>query len=361
MNLRFAVDLCVLGMVLVLFPLSGRAEKAEVRFLKGAGAKTAEVFATRSVELKDGSEGALRFVLAKEEIPAEAMAIEVVPDFMTAKKGDAGYWMNARGTYGAFDKDEGTFSAWRSLMPIYALRRGDEMWYAHVRTWRFDYSLVVRARAGRYEIYPCFRCGSRQAAGKTALWQGGGFGVKDFFDDYYQDIVIDFHRVTPTDGRAPDYNDVAHAYQAFQLSEGGCRTIRDRLTPELDYLCDAIVVRIQTHAAKPIPETTDGIAQKFFKAGEELPVVVHMPFGTCEEYLQAFKDAGIDKLSVCSAGWQNGGYDGRQPWHFPVCAEAGGEEAYRRLIAKAKALGYQFALHATYTDGYLCSPKWDED
>ena len=84
-----------------------------------------------------------------------------------------------------------------------------------------------------------------------------------------------------------------------------------------------------------------------------------MPFGVCEEFLQAFKDAGIDKLSFCSAGWQNGGYDGRQPWHFPVCAEAGGEDAFRRLIGKARSLGYQFALHATNTDGYMCSPKWD--
>ena len=34
---------------------------------------------------------------------------------------------------------------------------------------------------------------------------------------------------------------------------------------------------------------------------------------------------------------------------------------YGRLIAKAKKLGYQFALHATNTDGYMCSRLWDED
>lgn len=341
---------------------SAVAETADVRIQKGVNAKGAQTVETRTVELEKVSETCYRFRLAKEAIPADAVVVEVVPSFMTAVRGDAGYWMNARGTYGKFDKADGTFSAWRSLMPIYALKRGGELWSAHVRTWRFDYSLVVRVQGGKYEIFPQFRCGSKRANGSSkGLWQGGGFGVKDFFDDYYQDIVVDFHRVESAAGGEADYNDVARAYRKFQLTEGGCRTIKDRLNPELDYLCDAIVVRIQTHAAKPIPETADGITKKFFKAGEELPVVVHMPFALCEEYLQAFKDAGIDKLSFCSAGWQNGGYDGRQPWHFPVCAEAGGEEAYRRLIEKARKLGYQFALHATNTDGYMCSPKWDED
>lgn len=345
----------VVGLVSFGMALSAIAEQtAKVRIVGG------KLAGERSVVLEEITDSHYRLTLRKVEIPADAVSIDVVAPFMTAMKGDAGYWMNARGTYGKFDKDEGVFTSWRSLMPIFAFKRGAEMWYAHVRKWRFDYSLVVSVKNGKYEMYPCFRCGSRRSGASAGLWQGGGFGVKDFFDDYYQDIVIDFHRVESGSGE-PDYNDVARAYQKFQLTEGGCRTIKQRLNAELDYLCEAMVVRIQTHAAKPIPETKDGISQKFFKAGEELPVVVHMPFGTCEEYLQAFKDAGIDRLSICSAGWQNGGYDGRQPWHFPICAEAGGEEAYGRLIAKAKALGYQFALHATNTDGYMCSPKWDED
>lgn len=349
------------GKVAVLFVLANLS----LTGFPGQTAKLRIVGGTREgeriVSLTEVGPSHCRFTLKKSDIPADACSVEVVPEFMTATKGDAGYWMNARGTYGRFDKDGGVFSSWRSLMPLYALKREREMWYAHVRTWRFDYSLVVEVRDGKYEIFPRFRCGSKRAGRTAGLWQGSGFGVRDFFAGYYQDIVIDFHRVAAASGGEPDYNDVAHAYRRFQLDEGGCRTIKERMNAELDYLCDAIVVRIQTHAAKPIPETADGIAKKFFRAGEELPVVVHMPFGTCEEYLQAFKDAGIDKLSFCSAGWQNGGYDGRQPWHFPICAEAGGEEAFKRLIGKARKLGYQFALHATNTDGYMCSPKWDED
>ena len=319
------------------------AETAEVRLHWGSQKKITRS-ESRSVELERVSDGSLRFRFAKGDIPADCYAVDVIPDFMRAQKGDDGYWVQARGTYGKFDKDDGSYSKDRQLMPIYGVKRGGSLWYGHVKTWRFDYDFMTTAKKGAYATFPRFRCDK----------------VKKYFPAYYNDIEIDFHRL---DGDAADYNGLAKRYRKYQLDRGAVKTIKDRIPaqPELDYLCDAIVVRIQTHAAKPIPETADGIVQKFFKRGEELPVVVHMPFGTCEEYLQAFKDAGIDKLSICSAGWQDGGYDGRAPGHFPVGAEAGGEEAYRRLIDKAKKLGYQFAVHATNTDGYMCSALWDED
>ena len=296
----------------------------------------------RTIELEKTGDSCLRAVVPKGEIPSDAASVSIIPAFMTARKGEDGWWMQARGTYGFFDKDEGEYSVGRQLMPVYAVKKGEALWYAHVKTWRFNYDFVTTAKDGRYETYARFRCDN----------------VRRFFREYYDDIVVDFHRL---EGADADYNGVASAYRNCQLDSGAVRTIKDRLTPELDYLCDAIVVRIQTHAAKPIPESADGIKQKFFKAGEELPVVVHMPFGVAEEFMQALKDAGIDKLSICSAGWQDGGYDGRVPGHFPIGAEAGGPEAFSRLIAKAKKLGYQFALHATNTDGYMCSRLWDED
>jgi hypothetical protein len=321
--------------------IAAAAETASMRIVWGSPAKPSRL-ETREIELLRQDDGAFRFKVAKSDIPADAFCVEVVPDFMTAQKGDDGWWMQARGTYGRFTRDEGFYLADRQLMPIYAVKRGDSLHHAHVRTWRFHYDFVTRAVAGRYETFARFRCDK----------------VRKVFGDYYSDIVVDFYRQGDR-----DYVAVAEFYRNCQLKSGAVRTIKDRIRdyPELDYLCDAIVVRIQTHAAKPIPETVDGIEKKFFRQGEELPVVVHMPFGVTEEFLQALKDAGVDKLSICSAGWQDGGYDGRTPWHFPVGANAGGAEAFDRLIARAKKLGYQFALHATNTDGYMCSSLWDED
>ena len=317
------------------------SESAEMRITYGAVEKPERV-ETRVVELERISDAHFRAVVPKGQIPADASSVSIIPPFMMAHKGDKGWWMQARGTYGRFDKDDGRYCPSQQLMPIFAVKRDDTLWYAHVKTWRFNYDFVTTAMGGKYETYARFRCDK----------------LHQFFRDYYDDIVVDFHRLA---GKDADYNAVARAYRKHQLDSDAVRTIKDRLNPELDYLCDAIVVRIQTHAAKPIPETADGIGKKFFKVGEELPVVVHMPFGVTEEFLQALKDAGIDKLSICSAGWQDGGYDGRVPDHFPIGAEAGGAEAFARLIAKAKALGYQFALHATNTDGYMCSRLWDED
>jgi len=318
------------------------AETADVRIIFGSRSKI-DRQERRQVELEKVSDSCYRLRLAKGDIPPDAYAVDVVPSFMKAQKGEAGYWLQARGTYGRFDRDDGTYVRDRQLMPIYGVKRGDSLWYGHVQTWRFDYDFMTVAKKGSYETFPRFRCDK----------------VRKFFPAYYNDIVVEFRRL---DGAAADYNGLAHAYRAYQLGRGVVRTIKDRLAdqPELDYLCDAIVVRIQTHGSKPIPDKRDGYTQVDFEPGKELPVQVHMPFGVAEEYLQAFKDAGIDKLSFCSAGWGNGGYDGRVPGHFPICAEAGGEEAYRRLIAKAKELGYQFSVHCANTDGYTCSPMWND-
>lgn len=321
--------------------LTANAPVALVRILWGDAEKPSRT-ENRTLVLEPAGSAGFRAVVPKRDIPADATCIEIIPPFMAATKGDDGWWMDGRGAYGHFSRDDGCIVHPSQVMPLYAVKKGSVLWFAHVRTWRFNYDFVARVANGAYETFARFRCD----------------GVHDFFSDYYDDIVVDFHRL---DGPDADYNGVARAYRKLRLDSGEIRTIKDRMTPELDYLCDAIVVRIQTHAAKPIPETADGIEQKFFKAGEELPVVVHLPFGVTEEFMQALKDAGIDKLSFCSAGWQDGGYDGRVPGHFPVGAEAGGAEAFGRLIAKAKTLGYQFALHATNTDGYMCSKLWDEN
>ena len=320
---------------------AGFGETAEMR-ITWISADKAERVESRRVEMERVDDAHYRVTIPRGRVPGDASSVSVVPPFMTARRGEAGYWLDGRGNYGFFDRSEGRFVATRQVMPLLAVRRGESLWYAHVKTWRFNYDYVTEARGGVYETYPRFRCGE----------------VRSFFGSFYDDIVVDYVRL---DGDEADYNGVARAYRRYQLERGAVKPIKDRLTPELDYLCDAIVVRIQTHAAKPIPETSDGIRQKFFRAGEELPIVVHMPFGVTEEFLQALKDSGVDKLSICSAGWQDGGYDGRVPGHFPIGAEAGGEEAFSRLVAKAKSLGFQFALHATNTDGYMCSRLWDED
>ena len=256
---------------------AGLADTAQLRILWG-DTKNPSRTESRSIDMVRTDAADFRVTVPKGEIPSDATCVEIVPPFMKARKDNDGYWLDGRGNYGFFDKASGSVRAARQVMPIYAMKKGGTMWYAHVKTWRFNYDFVTMAKDGEYETYARFRCDE----------------VRRFFRNYYDDIVIDFHRL---DGAEADYNGVARAYRKYQLDHGAVRTIKDRLNPELDYLCDAIVVRIQTHAAKPIPDK-----ETFYKVGEEPPIAVHMPFGVTEEFLQALKDTGIDKLSICSAG-----------------------------------------------------------
>ena len=109
------------GLILVAaMALAAMAEQAEVRVLWGTPKKTVRA-ETRRVELERLPDGAFRAVVRKGEIPADAFAVEVVPDFMKARKGEPGYWIQARGTYGEFDQDDGVYAKDRQLLLLQCL------------------------------------------------------------------------------------------------------------------------------------------------------------------------------------------------------------------------------------------------
>ena len=331
--------------------LSLHAQSVEVRFLYGEPSEKSEKPVTngenrvvvRNYKLAKHTEG-LRLTIPKEHIAADVWGIEVIPSFMKAKKGDEGYWMSARGMYGHFDKDNGSYKSAKSVMPIYAMKRGDNLWWGHVKKWRFDYYFIARATNGEYETALRFRAD----------------GVRKYFD-IYNDIVVDYNCLK---GKDATYANIAKAYQKYQIDNSGVKPIKERINeqPELDYLTESIVVRIQTHCAKPIADISSKSPERVkadFTAETEYPLEVHMPFGVAGEFVQAIKDSGVDKATFVSAGWNYGGYDGRTPQHFPVEQAIGGETGLRRLIEKTQKLGYQMTLHATNTDGYTVSPMWD--
>ena len=174
------------------------------------------------------------------------------------------------------------------------------------------------------------------------------------FFDLYADIEIDFHFL---EGAAADYNGMAKGYQAYQFAHG-VKPIKERIRdyPDLAYMCDAMVIRIQTHGAKTIPDKpTD------FTKETEWPINVYMPFDKAEEFVSAIRASGIDKAAIVSAGWNKGGYDGQLPEHFPVEPVFGGEAGLRKLIRHTQDLGYLIMLHATCTEVYRICPRFDEN
>lgn len=155
-----------------------------------------------------------------------------------AEKGDDGYWIDGRGWYGKFDRDNGSFFYERSFMPIFGMKKGNRAFWALVKTYRFNYEIRVDVRNGKYTVYPRFRIDN----------------VRKFFDPY-DDIVVEYNLL---EGDDADYSGMARGYRNYRIRRGEITPIKERIKkyPELDYLCDSIVVRLQTHCANPYPKRT---------------------------------------------------------------------------------------------------------
>ena len=122
----------VMILALGLAGMTAQAQTVEVRFLKGkpfgkADLPSPENTITKEYSMVETDEG-LRLTIPKEDITSDIWGVEVVPTFMTANKGDEGYWMNGRGVYGLYDKEEGSFYKQRSVTPIYAMKKDDVIW-----------------------------------------------------------------------------------------------------------------------------------------------------------------------------------------------------------------------------------------
>jgi hypothetical protein len=311
------------------------AEDVLVRLNLGNGKVRAE-----QISLERVSPSHFRFTYPKNRIADDVVSIDVIPDFMTARKGDEGYWIDARGAYGRFEKDEGCYANDRAgWMPIFALKRGDALWYGQVSGWRCDYRFNAVAKGGRYEAFPRFM-------------------VKNLREYYpvYQDIVVDFRRL---DGRDADYIGYAKAYRKHQFENAGIKMARDRAktNPVTDYLLESFVVRISQHCRKQVLKDR---TMRLTRANEQ-PLLVHMPFLICEDFVQQLHDAGVDKTTILSAGWTSGGYDGRYPDMFPVEPAIGGERGFKAFAEKCRALGFQISAEVDYTEMYGPADRFNLD
>jgi len=320
--------------IIFLVTCAHAAETATLRWHLGTPAR--DRVQVETVELAGDGDRA-SFAWPKEKVPGDAWALDVIPSFMTAKVGEPGWWMNGRGVYGRFTRTAGLNRWWRSQTPLFALKRGDAVWSGRVNTYRFDYDLVVESVKGSYALFPRFRFDR----------------VREYFP-LYADIDVSFrHYAGPDAG----YVQIAKDYRASQFA-AGVKPIKARVKefPDLAYLSEAMVIRLQTHGAKPIPEKPTDYTKE-----TEPPISVYMPFNVAEEFVEHVKAAGVEKAAFVSAGWNKGGYDGQLPEHFPVEPVLGGEKGLRRLITRTQELGFMLMLHATHTEVYTVCPWFSED
>jgi hypothetical protein len=68
--------------------------------------------------------------------------------------------------------------------------------------------------------------------------------------------------------------------------------------------------------------------------------------------LMRLHDYGLRGCAVIIHDWQRSGYDNALPAHVPANEKLGGEPAMKQLVAVARQLGFDIALHENYVDYY---------
>ena len=282
-------------------------------------------------------DGGIAFTVKLADLPDNAFDVRIIPSCSKAKKGEKGWWMEQRGEIGSFNQDDFTRNLHHGwiYMPYFAMKTPRDTFIAIAEGMRFEHNILIRAYGGEY-----FGC---------PVWQ-----IADIGSAPYEDMTLVVYQL-PMDN---DYNEMAKVYRSYKFAhDPSVRTLKERIKtrPHLAKLAKSIALR-QNHACKPFNRETDSID---FTPETEHPVRTNCKFTDTLALLRKLKDAGVDDIALCVAGWQTGGYDGRCPATFPIPTGPGGEEGLRQLIKGGQDLGYIVDGHSNYTDCFSCSPMWN--
>jgi len=268
------------------------------------------------------------------EIPAGLKSVAVLPEFASAKTGEAGYFVMPNGEIGTFREQNGERTVKNYMpMPVFGMKNPRATFVAIVTGLPYAYTLVTKAKDGVYTISPRFELEGRAA---------------------YDDIAIDYHLLS---GDRADYSGMAQAYRKYQLDRKACVPLKERMKnrPELAYAARSIEVRIR-QGWKPMPTCVTNQTR-----ATEPPMKVAVTFDRVGDILDEFKRQGVDRAEICLVGWNQKGHDGRFPELFPVEEQLGGEAKLRKLVKKAQAMGYQIVCHNNSYDAYMIADTWDAE
>lgn len=333
MNIK---NLAICAALLACAPLLNAIEKVSVRITNNDGNIT-----SLDVPLEKIGGGASKLVIKKEDIPADTKFLDVLADNANAKNGEEGFWLCHRGHLGHFVKDNGFFttSNHHVALPYYAMKNERETFLAAIQGMRCDFNVIVSAEKGVYTMYP--------------RWRIAESGFKP-----YEDIEITYYTL-PADA---DYNEMAKAYRKHKFAlDPKIKPMKKRFKkqPNLYYQSQALPMKMQ-FGFKKIKDWKEHKKIKNYTF-ENQPPVAAMPFAKGAELLRKMKAAGIDKVYICTDGWQDGGYGGRTPSTWPICPEAGGEAELLKFIQTGREVGYLIGAHIDYTDAYTCSKDFTPD
>lgn len=302
------------------------------------------------LELQKQKDGALRLHIPKEKIPADAQIIEIVANFMCAKKGEVGYFVMPDGRMGTFRLDNGVVDQSSlikargihriypySVLPIFGMKTEGGTFVGVVKSLNLECSFAAEAKNGEYKIYPRFH-------------------IKDIGETPYEDIIIDYYSL----GKDASYCDMAKKYRQLQLDSNVVKPLRDRIknNQQLKYTAESIFVRVK-HGQKFLNTQKDKMLED--QRGKEPPIRVEISFDRFMEIMKELKALGVDRAEFCSVGGTAGGFDGKFPDILPIPDEFGGEAKMREAVKLGQSLGYQMVCHFATTAMFQISKNWNEN
>ena len=162
--------------------------------------ETALTDGTKTVETAEVPEtdGVVRFVWPKENVPRNFKSVTVTPDFAMARKGEEGYWVMPNNSFGTYRLDNGgMFEDWGVFMPMFGMKTPRSTYCAIVTGMPYSLGVSVKATNGIYSQSAVF------------------LAEKDI--ELYEDIRIDYHFLKGDDA---DYSGIARCYRKYQLDRG---------------------------------------------------------------------------------------------------------------------------------------------
>ena len=284
------------------------------------------------------------WICEQMSINRKLMSIDLLPDFLNTRVGDEGFYLlpDFCGTLVRFREHVPTItrdriymhqSEWEKLnvMNCFGRKQGSKGTLAVIHKGDFFCHCVTEVNQdGANRIYPRF--GLRHKPSEPIKQED-------------KEIIVRF-----TEGREESYFDLAVAYRDYLVRERGVSPLKDRIadSPVLAYSVRAMRTKF-FHGVKP--HSSDG----------HVPVDVVTTFAQAEEILDRMKKAGLEKAVITLVGWNLGGHDGAYPQRFPVEPAMGGEEGLRKLIARAKDMGYQIVPHDNHSDMYRAGQTYDAE
>ena len=278
-----------------------------------------------------------RMKMSKSEIPANASYIDFRLDSAGAMKGDDGYFVLGDGRRGFFRADEGLLIERRNPMPIFGMKTPTGTFVAVVKKMKYEFSIVVEVVNGVYSVYPRFHV-DRESLGCNP----------------YENIVIDFYFL---EGKDADYSGMGRIYRKYQLDRGEVIPLKERAknNPQLAYSADTMFVRVK-HGIK---NNSQGIADQ--TPENEPKVNTYVSFEQFKDIMRRLKEAGVERVEMCSVGFNSGGFDGRFPDIFPIEPAFGGEKKLREAIDYAHSIDYQIVGHVVNTDFYTIAKRYNAE